>query len=403
MAPISIKTFLKELKGVSKAGLAETESLVKSFKSNIKSLDDIVTNLPITKNKHGFIEMAENTVGKVNKIMREGDLAEMVKLSGRNVPFTSVDTKGFKSLVADTPERAYKDIADLATSNKRSFPQLNVSVTELPNISKSAAKDVAKVENNLFKYFKKGTTVALTLGAVYVGVDWLTKATESRKGCFMLTTINGKTTSCKVQAYSCIGSDGNLCSDSLPYYNTTLVLMKIATLPDTNELKIKVATAAGVEPSALNTSLATVIDTKYSEIDAVISSETTLPDFIICELTHADVEKGVIPACRMCSPSDDPISTTYIDPNQYPDNVTFQCSINPSLLDTITDAAKNTGKDLLDGISGGLMTILKPLLIVAAVILAIVIIISIGMKVIKRGSGSGRGGSDSGYKPLNNA
>lgn len=139
----------------------------------------------------------------------------------------------------------------MATQNKKSFPYLDLKETDFPNMSKTAATDIKKIENNLFKYFKQGTTIALTLGVIYVAVDWLVKTTEKRKGCFMLTTISGKTTSCKVQAYSCIGSEGDLCTSTLSYYNTTLVLMKIATLADDNELKIKVAQAAGVDPSAM--------------------------------------------------------------------------------------------------------------------------------------------------------
>ncbi|ATY70199.1 odv-e56 [Tomelloso virus] len=383
MAPLPIKSFLKDLKSLAKATVSEAEELVKGFKSDIKSLDEVVTTLTPSKNKYGFIELSENQVGLVNEVMRQGDLRELIRISAKDIPFTSADSKAFKTLVADTPELKYKDVTDTAASNKKSYPQLNLTEAEIPNMSKTAAKDVKKVENNLFKYFKKGTTIALTLGAVYVAVDWLTKTTEKRKGCFMLTTLNNKTTSCKVQAYSCIGSGGDLCTTSLNYYNTTLVLIKVATLDDTNELKIKVAAAAKVNVSDVNANLAKIIDNSYEAVDAVISSATTKPSFTICEITHPDVEKGVVPSCRMCTPSDNPISTTYIDPSQYPDNVTFNCVINPSLLDTIADAAINTGKDLLSGVSSGLMTLLKPLLIVAVVIIVLIIVATIGLKVIK--------------------
>lgn len=383
MAPLPIKSFISELKSLTKAGEVETRRLLKTFKSEIKSLDEVVLSFEPKLNRYGFVELNGNSIGRVTRVLSEGDLAELVKISGKNVAFTSVDAKAFKSLVADTPERAYKEVSDLALSNKKSFPQLDIKENGFSNMSSTAVRDVKKVENNLFKYFKQGTTIALTLGAVYVGVDWLTKATEKRKGCFMLTTINGKTTSCKVQAYSCVGTDGDFCQSQLTYYNTTLVLMHVASLPDTDPLKIKVAQAAGIDSSKLSSSLASVIDSKYAAIDAVISAEKTKPLFNICELKHQDVEKGVVPPCRMCSPSDNPISTTYIDPAQYPANVTFTCSINPSLLDTIADAAKSTGRDILDGVSSGLSKLLKPFLMIALILIVIVIAISIFMKVIK--------------------
>lgn len=389
MAPIPIRPFLSEFRTASRFAIADVEALLKSFKSEIKSLDELVTTLPVTKSKHGFIELADNTVGKVNRVLREGDLAELVRIAKRNVPFTSVEATAFRSLVSDTPEIALKSVTDLAETSARAHPHLNLREADFPSMSKTAAADIKTVENNLFKYVKQGTTLALTLGAVYVGVDWLTKTTAERKGCFMLTTINGTTTSCKVAGYSCIGSGGNTCATNPTLYNTTLILIKVASLPDTDELKIKVAAAAGIEPSAMNTSLATIIDTKYAEIDAVILAATTKPSFVVCGITNSGVENGIVPPCRMCSPSDNPISTTFIDPKQYADNVTFSCSINPSLLDTIADAAKKTGKDLLNGITGGLSAILKPLAIIAAIVVAIIIAISVVMRVMKSNKAKG--------------
>lgn len=87
MAPLPIKTFLKELKTMSKASVTGAETLLNSFKSNIKSLDDIITTMPVTKNKYGFINMAENSVGSVNKVLREGDLPELIKMSGKNISY----------------------------------------------------------------------------------------------------------------------------------------------------------------------------------------------------------------------------------------------------------------------------------------------------------------------------
>nr|WIE70396.1 ODV-e56 [Oryctes rhinoceros nudivirus] len=117
-ALLPIKAFLKELKSMAKAGIGDVQNLLKSFKSNIKSLDDIVTTLPVTKNKYGFIELAENSVGNVNKVIREANLAELVRLSGKNVPYTSADVVSFKTLVSDTPELSFKELSDLVTANK---------------------------------------------------------------------------------------------------------------------------------------------------------------------------------------------------------------------------------------------------------------------------------------------
>lgn len=386
MAPLPIKGFLTELKALTRAGVTEVETLVKSFKSNIKSLDDIVSTLPVSKNKHGYIELAENSVGKIHEVLRSGDLVELIRVSGKNVPYTSVDVTSFRSLVSDTPELALKDVRDLSTGSKRSFPQLDLKEADLPSMSTTAAKDIKTVEGNLFKYAKQGTTLALTLGAVYVGIDWLTKATEQRKGCFMLTTINGQTTSCKVQAYSCIGTGGNMCSSSVQSYNTTLRLLYVSTLTDTNPAKIRLAAAGGVDVSEFTSKLAQIIDNKYAELEDAVRTEYNWP-LDVCGLVHPDIEGGKVPPCRMCSPSDNPISTTYIDPSQFADNITFTCSINPSLLDTIADASKKLGVDLLSGVSSGLKSLVTPLAIFAVLVLAIVVIIFIAKKLM---SNSGR-------------
>lgn len=381
------RNFLKSLRGLSGIGkgtIEDASALLKTANSGIHSVDDALKNLPVTKTRHGFLRMGDETVGRINKLLREGDLGEIARVSKRNISYTSADVKAFKSTVSDTPEKAFKEMSDVVVANKRVYPHLDARVEDIPNLSKSATKDLKTVENNLFKYFKKGTVIALTLGTVYVSADWLVKATEQRKGCFMLTTINNKTTSCKVQAYSCIGQGGHMCHDNLPYYNVTLVLMKIATLDDSDLRKIDVATAAGISPSELNAKLATVIDTKYEAVSKVIKLMTNKPDVDICGIKHPDVENGIVPACRMCSPSDNPISTTFIDPDMYPDNVTFQCSINPSLLDTLTDAAISTGKNLLSGITGGLGPLVKLFAIGFAVILVLLILITVAMKFIEK-------------------
>lgn len=386
-AGAAFKDFLKGLKrltGVGKASVEEASTLLKSVNSTVRSVDEAVKSLPVSRARQGYLLMGEETVGSVNKILREGDLSGLVRISKRDIPYTSADTKAFKSTVADVPEKKFRDVQDLAASSKKSHPQLDVSAEQAANLSNSAKADVKKIENNLSKKFAAGTKIALTIGAIYVGVDWLTKATEQRKGCFMLTTLNGKTTSCKVQAYSCIGSGGTLCSTTPAYYNTTLVLMKIATLANDDARKIKVAEAAGVSVADLQNKLATIIDQKYEAVSAVITAMQDKPALTVCELKHPDIEKGVIPPCRLCSPSDNPISTTFIDSSQYPDNVTFQCVINPSLLDTAADAIVNTGENILNGVGGAISGALKPILIVVAVILVLVLLISILVKFVPK-------------------
>lgn len=380
------REFLEDLKsfsGFEKTLAIDAERLLREVDTGIKGVDEAIKSLPVAKSEQGFLIMGERPVGEINKVLREADLAELVRISKKDIPITSSDKSLFKATVNDTPELKFREVSDLANASKAKYPHLDVTVENIENLSKAGQRDLKIAENNLFKYFKRGTIISLTIGTIVVGVDWLAKATEKRKGCFMLTTINHKTTSCKVQAYSCVGQGGDMCPQNLKLYNVTLVLMKIATLDDTDSRKISVAKAAGVAVGDLEKNLSQVIDKKYDAIAKVIREMgADRPEFAICDIRHNDVENGVVPACRMCTPSANPISTQFIDPTQYPDNITFQCSINPSLIDTISDAVINTGKNLWDGITNGILQFLKPIAIFIVVILSLFIVVSIVLKFI---------------------
>lgn len=287
-------------------------------------------------------------------------------------------------MLSVTPERSSRELADLTVSNKKVYPQLDIVEADFNKISKTAAADLAKVEKNTSKYFKNGTKIALTIGVMVVGVDWIRKTTLQVKGCHMLTVIDNKTTSCKVAAYSCVGEGGDLCSQKFDYPNTTLILMKVVTMPDTDPLKMKLADATGIEVDKLSDNIGKLIDKFYEKVyETIEANKNEIPKYNVCELKNPNIENGIVPPCRICSPSDNPIATTYIDPKDYGDNITFQCVDNPSMLSIITDAAKTTGKDLFAGITSTLFTILKPFVIVLVIIIFIIILISIIAKYVQ--------------------
>ena len=147
----AIRELLTSLRRMTRNNIATAEALVKNFKSEIKSLQTIVNDFRVTRNKFGFIELSENSVGKINTVLRSGDLVELIGLSGRPIAYTSADVRAFKSIVKNTPEATYKEIIDTAALKKQKYPQLDVTVNELNTLSTSAAKDVAKVESNFLK------------------------------------------------------------------------------------------------------------------------------------------------------------------------------------------------------------------------------------------------------------
>lgn len=380
---VSFKSILRELKSygnITKRGVEECKTLLRSSESGVKSLDTALQNLPISKNKSGFLLLGDETVGAISKYLRSGDLDNLIRATNTKIPYTSAEKNSFKSLVKDFPEKGLSDVEDISKQVKRTHPELDVVPEKVNTLSTTGKSNLKKIGDNILKKFKNGAVIGLTIGAIYVVGDALIKGTEARKGCFMLTTINGKTTSCKVQAYSCVGSGGNFCNQNFNYYNTTLIVMAICELADTDSRKIDLANKVEETPSNLYKNLANIITNKYEILHEFVSKLDNKPTFEPCTIKHPDIEKGVIPPCRLCTPSANPTSTLFIDSNLYGDNIAFECVENPSILDTAADIIKTTGENILDGIGSSFSGLLKTVGIYAGVILVLIIIVMLIFK-----------------------
>lgn len=384
--------FMSELKKFVNVGKSAEEmvDLTKSVKSGMNSFDDIVGKMPVRKSTNGVIAFGDATVGSVRKLVREGDISGLAKLSKSTVKITESDRKAFSALTGITPEKHIRELTENTAVAKKLYPSLDVPAKEIERLPESSKSALNKVSNNLLKKFKTGSIIALTIGTVYVGVDWLSKATEARKGCYMITTINNKTTSCKIAAHTCTGDrSSNLCTSAVPeYYNVTLVLMTISEMPNTDNLKTELCSKLNIDPKDLASSLKTIIDTKFDVVKSFVVSLNKRPTLNVCGLRSDQVENGVIPDCRMCSPSANPTSTTFIDPAQFPDNMTFQCVVNPSVLDTIMDAAASTATDLWEGVGKLINFPVKKIAIGAAIAVIVLVLLWVISKVFAR-SGSG--------------
>jgi hypothetical protein len=381
-------TFMKKLKkfvgSSATASEQELKSLLKTADSGVSVADRAIRDLPVTS-KNGGLLVNGHTMGEFDKVLRRADLKELMALSGKSVPITAAEEKAFATIIGKTPERAVKDVESLAAVAKRNNPHLDAKVEDLPHLSENAKADVKKIENKLFKYFKQGAIIGLTIGAIYVTIDWLTKATEARKGCYMLTTIDGQTTSCKIMEYSCEGrlGEGTKECGNLPYYNVTLVAIVIAERSNSDATKKAMASAIAEPVDTIRENIDKIITDKFDLLTTFVQSiADKLPTFAKCSVSNSSIEGGKIPACRMCSPSAAVNSTEYIDSSQYADNITFQCVTDPSILDTVSDVITSTGRNLLGNVgdvifSGGFGKYLKYGLIAAVAIVLIVIVMRI--------------------------
>lgn len=387
MALTEFRQFLVNLKSLgTSSALSEAETLIRNVNSGIQNVDIAIGALRVSASPERLILLGGQSVGSVHTILRQANLRALLALSDANVAFTSADEAAFKVTVGPTPERGIYELTEASTLNKQRFPNMNVAADETALLSTTGKNNVAKAESNLLKHFALGTKIAITIGVVTVGVGWAIKDTQDNEGCFMCTTINNRTTSCKIQKYSCgkYGNQGMFCSQVPPLYNVTIILMTLANRPNDDTHKISVCEAAGIQPSEMSNKLTTIIDSKFPEVSAVIKKIAGDIPTSPCTITHPQIDNGVVPACRMCSPTASPTSTEFIDPQQYGDNITFVCRSNPSILDTITDVALSTGKNLFDGIGSGLSSLLRPIGIAAAVIVFVVVIVAVIMALLPK-------------------
>lgn len=385
---VAIRSLLTEIKtfsGLERAVAYDAQVVLRSSVTGIAAVDQALRAMTVFKASTGFLRVGEASFGRLGQIIRQANLPELVRLSRANIPITRTDEQLFRNIVPKTPDLRLRDLETLTTANRAKYPQLDVKTTNAQNLSTAAAADIEKVERNIAKNWVYGTTIPLTIGVFVVGVKATLKAMAVRKGCFMHTLIDGKSTSCKVQAYSCIGDpDAVSCNMRFDYYNVTLVLMKVVTLTDDDARKKSIADATGIPIGELNDRLPEIISQHYEKAAGVIKGMKDRPTFNICEIKHPGVENNKVPPCRMCSPSDNPVSTSFIDPSQYPDNVTFSCSVDPSAVEVLTDVVLSTGRNIWQGVSGGILRFLKPIAIYGIIILVLVALIIFMYKFVQK-------------------
>lgn len=378
---------IKELASFSKGEIKDAEELLRSTESGIEAADSAFKELKVAK-ADGLLTIGAEPIGSFNKILREADLRGIVNLAKKTIPVSEEQVAAFKKLIGPTNESVYKDLIDDTAKNVEKYPHLNVTINNIDTLSETAKRDIKQVESKLSKKFKTGTKITLTLGTLAVGANWVIKATAERKGCYMLTTINNTVSSCKVSAFTCVGGvEDNLCPEfnANNYYNITLIAMYIANLDNSDEMKNDLAKLLKISAADFSLNFAQCLEDNFAIIsDYVIGSlnNTRKLDFGICDIVREDVEGGIVPTCRLCSPSASPKSTEYINPGLYGDNITFQCCSNPTIMETITDVMKTTGENLLEGLTEGFFALVKPFAFFLAILLAILIVAYIVVKFI---------------------
>lgn len=391
---------LKSLKSMKNTVRATAEDLARALKNSAKTgiatVDHVLGKIRVRKAANGLLTVADDVpVSRLERIIKSANLEALAKLGDVGATVTSKEKSAFKTLIGDTAESQIHTLDELTENAAKSskFADLNIKIVTAETAPATVTK-LKKAQNAFLKLGKIGAPIVLTIGVAYITIDGLTKATADRTGCFMVTTINGKAHSCKVSSLTCSSESagkGNLCSTPAKKFTLNVVLCLLSlekTNDNTKSIKAKVCELSGVSDSEYMSKFNQIMNSpKFSDIFDYIKTNADLITennrVEVCSLsTTADTEQR-LPLCRMCDPGASPLSTTYIDATELADNITFECR-NPTILDTIIDVGKTTGKNLLDSIGDGIWRFVKPFAVAIGAFAVVAFVIFLSMKLINQ-------------------
>lgn len=388
---------LKVFKNTAKATAEDLASLFKkSAKTGITTLDDILPKIKVKKGADGLLTVADNVpIGKLEKMVKSANLDALVKLGDSGVTVTAKEKTAFKNIIGETVQAEIHSLDELtdAAAKSSKFGDLNIHVVTSSTPPATVSK-INKAQSAFMKLGKVGAPILLTIGVAYITVDGLLKATADRTGCFMVTTINGKASSCKIRGLTCSSeatANGTLCATPANKFTLNVVLCLIS-LEKTNEttqvIKAKVCELSGVSETDYMTKFNQIMNSpKFPDIFDYIKTNSLIitqnNNVEVCSLSTIWDTDQKLPMCRMCDPSASPLSTTFIDADDLAENITFECR-NPTILDTIIDVGKSTGKDLLNTIGGGIWSFVKPFAIAIGVFAVLAFVIYLSMKLMNQ-------------------
>lgn len=384
---LELSEFLSELRSMSSVterAIEEVRAMQTSLREDLGPASAAIKAMEVSKTVEGFIRFNDVPTGVLHETIAAGNLAKLVELSKlNNIVITKVEEDAFRTMIGNTNEMRLNDLENLINENKRTYPELDAA--DVNELSETAKTKLETAQSNLFKYFKNGTIIILTVGTVVVGTNWAVKATKERRGCFMLDSKDKS--SCKVSKFTCSTDSavGTLCTSvNDTYYNVTLIMIHFAQLDNGDASKIAFANAINEKPEDLNDRLDVIVSTKFKQAATYIKQLgiDNRPSVDTCGLKHDKIENGTVPACRMCTPSADPISTQFIDSSQYGANITFKCVSEVSILDTITDTAASAAVDLFEGITSTVWGVVQPILRYGLIIVGVIILLIVCFKII---------------------
>lgn len=364
-----------------------------SFKNSIKTIDSGLSELDIafknapTKLDKGIIKMGVNNkpLGGIISIVKSGDLSKLLKELGSSLIPSGNANKAFKTATKNFPEAKLTDMRTKITTNAKIHPDLNVKLTDVTDVNKLSKSSKAKLDGALKKikaYAKGGLIVAGVVAVIAIGANMyknIIDATNARNGCFLSTTINNKTTSCKITNRSCQSLEINekACTETVDAtINLAIYLQHLALKgDDVKKAEIEKEFNIIISPD-------TIAGILEGDVFEKISIKYALKGLTVPKICMGTIPSITEPKCRCCDPSADPNSLGFADVTDLADNKTLICVATSNILDTIVDIGLNAGDNLLSGIFGDFD--IKKVLIYIGIAVVAILLIGFAIKMFKK-------------------
>lgn len=347
---------------------AAADAAVAAFKNsaingaNASAFKKLINAIPLKYNS--VTKRIESTVGNVPFTQIEGyfrrcDLSGLVRRLNLNVRVPSGLETNLKS-VLQVPDWKVRDIdVTYSKARTRGSAAVELDVKNVPNsqsflsnLSTGAKKKLDSIAKSIKTKAGTGVAVVGVIGGIYLAGDFISnliRATNERKGCFLVKNVNGKTTSCKLPNRSCVNDEGTACAGGVEYeYNPICWL--ISKLIKGEDLK----DVFDADETVNDTNLQKYLDDadKYEIMyEKYLVVKDDLKNLSICTAFNS-IDDGKIPTCRACDPYAETDSSEYFDSSELAENFSLKCVASSSVLETLVDGAVSVGVDILSQIGG---------------------------------------------------
>lgn len=361
----SIRKATKSFKN--KSSFNNAVSNLKATKTNIKNIDDIFKHLPYELKNH---EMVVN--GKrwrsIHGDLRVGNIRKA--LEELNVPnnITAANEASFRKLfTSDIPEIRMNKIQEKINISKKFHSDLDITGKTAADIEKALKKlkpkSKAKLEASYANIFKISGGLGVVAAGLYTYITItgdmykdLALATKERDGCFLVNTLNGVTTSCKLISRSCNVESGTPCktkmNEIIPY-NINIMLHHFVKNNDSksleeisNKLSTNVRDNNDIDTVLSNSKNIEILKQYYNEQFSNNSDNNNhsnnIPFSNPCELY--DKTSG----CIACDSTATINSESYVDDSELAENYTLKCVRYSTVLETIVEIGQNVASDIFD-------------------------------------------------------